>query len=119
LEGAKGSTHGAVWRGGIACGSSPRSSEARDAHVAKEAISAAVVCRITRTRVFTIAEVLPVGLVGDEVGAPAVVVLDDGEGVFQGGAVAEAAAVALEVTFDWTGSRLSATRFRITKYTTG
>ena len=41
-----------------------------------------------------------VGRVGDEVGAPTVLVLDDGESILQVGAVTEAATVALPVAVD-------------------
>jgi hypothetical protein len=41
-----------------------------------------------------------VGGVGDEVGAPAILCEYDGEGVFQVGAVAEAAAVALPIVVE-------------------
>ena len=85
-------------------GGGPGWREASDLHVPKGAVSAAVVGRVARAGGLAVADVLLVGLVGDEVGTPAALVLDDGEGIAQGGTVVEAAAVALVVAPDWIGT---------------
>lgn len=97
-RGGKKATYGAGWffGGGRAPrGRRPRRGAAGDLNVAIDAVSAAVVGRIARAGVLALLERLLVAAVGDQVGAPAVVALHDGEGHFHVGAVVEAAAFAL------------------------
>lgn len=69
-------------------------------HVAKEPISSAVVEGVSRTRRLAAAEVLLVGAVGDEIRAPTILVLNDGESEVQVGAVAVTTAITLIDTVD-------------------
>jgi hypothetical protein len=110
---AEGGTHGTRWcfRGGTAGRGCTRRRGPCGLHVAKESIAAAVIGRVAWAGVLAVDERLLVGGVGDEVGAPAILCEYDGEGVFQVGAVAEAAAVALPIVVDCRRGKQSASGY--------
>lgn len=102
-----------TYRSGPGVGDAWRSGARRflELHVAIGAAAAApcsaVVVRIPGAFVLTARERFLVRRVGDEIGAPAALPLHDGQGSANVGAVAEAAALGLEVAEDCGGVRVA------------
>lgn len=102
-----------TYRRGPGVGDAWRSGARRflELHVAKGAAAgapcSAVVVGISGTFVLTAGEGFLVRRVGDEIGAPAALPLHDGQGSANVGAVAEAAALGLEVADDCGGVRVA------------
>jgi hypothetical protein len=96
----KSNTHGRGWLFRGDWRRCARRIETADLHIAKGSISAAVIGRVARAGRLAVFDRFPVVGVGDQVGTPAILVLDDGKGVFRVGAVAVTTAVALPVVVD-------------------
>jgi hypothetical protein len=79
--------------------------ETADLHIAISSISTAVIGRVARAGCLAVFDRPLVVGVGDQVGTPAILVLDNGKGVFSVGAVAVTTAVALPVVVDCQGKQ--------------